>query len=193
MDSSSKRTRRAILDAFNELIRKIEFDKISVTQICKQADVSKATFYRYYKDKYDVMNENYRIILHNCASAEGVTGYRDLYYNLYSTAQSGFWISIRRSFNSDGYNSFRHFIATYSYDFAEEITRQNRNGEGYTEVEKLQCRVYTSGIGQMYEEWTFNKYHLTPDEAADALFEIMPPSLRDYWWKKPISQDDMTS
>ena len=34
----------------------------------------------------------------------------------------------------------------------------------------------------MYEKWTLGQYPLTPDEAADALFAVMPESLRGYWF-----------
>lgn len=192
MGKQNFRTRRAIFDAFSELIRKEDFEKITVTQICEQADVGKATFYRYFTDKYDVMNETYRIALFSCANQPDVRSYKDLYRELFRTATTDSWISIRRSFKSVGYNSFRNFIATYSYSFAEEITKQNRGGKGYTEVEKLQCQVFTYGISEMYENWTFGKYNLTLDEAADALFELMPDSLCHYWMLRPINPEDIS-
>ena len=36
---------------------------ITVADIIAEADVSKATFYRYFHDKYDVMNSNYKELL----------------------------------------------------------------------------------------------------------------------------------
>lgn len=192
MGGTNNRTRKAIFEAFTELIQKEDFEKITVADICNKADVGKATFYRYFKDKYDVMNENYRIALFSCANNPTVHNYRDLYYELYRTATTDFWLSTRRSFKSVGYNSFRNFIAAYSYSFAEEITKQNRGGKGYTEKEKLQCQVFTFGIGEMYENWTFGKYKLTPDEAADALFDIMPRTLRDYWMLRPLRPEDVS-
>lgn len=188
---SSNRTRSAIYDAFSRLIRREDFDKITVAEICREADVGKATFYRYFKDKYDVMNENYRRVLFSCAMNPNVKNYRDLYCELYRTATTDVWVSMRRSFQSVGYNSFRNFIATYSYAFAEEITKQNRGGKGYTEAEKLQCQVFTFGIGEMYENWTFGKYNLTVDEAGDALFDIMPKTLKYYWMLRPIRPEDI--
>lgn len=191
MNGNKERTKKAILDAFNERIAREDFSRISVAEICRGANVSAATFYRYFSDKYDVMNENYRRILFACASRPDVHGYRDLYYQLYSFAQGSLWRSIRYSFRSEGINSLRRFVAQYSYAFAEAITRQNRGGKGYTEVESMQCRVFCDGIGQMYEDWTFGRYHIPPDEAADALCAIMPPTLRDYWLVKPLRPEDV--
>ena len=57
------RTLNAIIDGFNRLISEVDFNKISVEMIMKEAGVSRSTFYRYFKDKYDVMNANFKNIL----------------------------------------------------------------------------------------------------------------------------------
>ena len=61
--SVSRRTQKAIVDAFNRLISHKGFDEITVADIISEADVSKATFYRYFHDKYDAMNGNYKELL----------------------------------------------------------------------------------------------------------------------------------
>ena len=57
------RTMGVIIAGFNRLITENDFQKISVDMIVKEADVSRATFYRYFKDKYDVMNATYKNLL----------------------------------------------------------------------------------------------------------------------------------
>lgn len=46
-----------MLSAIREIIfrEKMNFDAITVVNICKKAGVSRRNFYRYYKDKYDIM------------------------------------------------------------------------------------------------------------------------------------------
>ena len=44
------RTANAILSGFNRLIEEFDFQKISVEMIMREADVSRSTFYRYFKD-----------------------------------------------------------------------------------------------------------------------------------------------
>ncbi|MBR5991226.1 MAG: TetR/AcrR family transcriptional regulator, partial [Clostridia bacterium] len=53
------RTKNDILVAFNTLAEKKGFERITVQMIADEAGISRATFYRYFKDKYDVMNFNY--------------------------------------------------------------------------------------------------------------------------------------
>ena len=57
------RTHNAIVNAFLVLIKEHDFNKISVDMIMKKATVSRSTFYRYFKDKYDVMNATYKNLL----------------------------------------------------------------------------------------------------------------------------------
>lgn len=149
--------------------------------IIHEADISKATFYRYFKDKYDVMNFNYKELLDNYSSPEESGSYRELYEKLYQYGIRN-WKFLQRAFETTGYNSFCEFIGTYSYELIEKITGQNRGGQGLTETEKLQCDVFCIGVSFMYRNWIFEKYPLSPSEAADALYDIMPASLRDYWW-----------
>ena len=49
------RTRKIIVDALLKLRQTHSFDDISVTDICEQAMVTRATFYKYYEDKYHLI------------------------------------------------------------------------------------------------------------------------------------------
>ena len=173
------RTRRDIVMAFNRLISRTEIENITVEKIVKEAEISKATFYRYFKDKYDVMNYNYKELLDECV--KGVNNYRDLYYRLYHIARMK-WSPILRAFNSTGVNSFANYIFSYSWNTVDEITKQNRDGDGLTEEEKLQLDVFCYGITYMYKKWNQGEYPLDANTAADTLFDMMPKTLKDYWY-----------
>lgn len=180
-EDMSDRTRQDILRAYNTLIKEVDMDRLTVAMLCREAGVSRATFYRYFQDKYDVMNYNYKLLLDGYVNPMMSTSYKDLYYKLYKYGKSH-WKFLRNAFNTEGINSLADYIATYSEGVVETITKQNRNGQGFTEAEKLQCDVYTIGIATMYKRWIFDEYKLSAEEAAQALFEIMPPTLRELWW-----------
>lgn len=178
--SSRQRTEKAIRDAFNGLIRTHPFHLITIEKICQEADVSRATFYRYYKDKYEVMNDNYRVLLSDCLKRPCVHDFASLYVELFSEAHADFWVSIRNSFGSAGYNSFSAFIASHSFETAEKLVLENRHTP-FTEAERLQMHVFTQGIARVYEDWTFGRYALSSKEAGEALYLLMPASLRITW------------
>jgi AcrR family transcriptional regulator len=175
------RTMNAILNAFNRLIVEHDFQKISVEMIMTEASVSRSTFYRYFKDKYDVMNANFKLLLDYYVSPERSKNYRDLCFHLFAYAQKNLTI-FRRALDSTGFNSFSNFIYEYSYQTALAITRSNRNGEGFSPAEELQVDVFCNGICAVYRNIVCQRYKIDASAAADALYEMMPASLKHYWW-----------
>jgi hypothetical protein len=83
---------------------------------------------------------------------------------------------------STGFNSFNNFVYEYSYQTALAITKANRNGEGFTPVEELQVDVFCNGICAVYRNMACQRYEIDASTAADALYEMMPESLKHYWW-----------
>lgn len=173
-------TRRAIIQAFDALIAATPFEDISMDDITQAAGVSRATFYRYFKDKYDVMNSNYADLLDRMIRLDECTSYRDLYLHLYNAGRMEL-AEIKGAFRTSGVNSFEYYIYQYSKQIVEDITKANRNGEGLTEQEDLQLDVFCYGISYMYKNWVLGRYPLSADQAADALFQMMPESLKYYW------------
>ena len=57
MDRRARYTKAAIRDAFFDLLGKSGFSKISVTDICKAAQINRGTFYLHYEDKYALLDE----------------------------------------------------------------------------------------------------------------------------------------
>ena len=108
------RTYKVIINAFLHLVKEQDFNKISVGMIMEHANVSRSTFYRYFKDKYDVMNATYKNLLDYYVSPERSKNYRDLCYHLFKYGQEHLSI-FKNALNSTGFNSFSNYIYTYSY------------------------------------------------------------------------------
>ena len=69
-DRRARYTKMVIHDAFFELLESEGFDKMSVTDICKRADVNRGTFYLHYEDKYALLDELIDEALDNVAVIE---------------------------------------------------------------------------------------------------------------------------
>lgn len=58
LNNSSKKTRRRIKTVFAEMLsEKKELGKISVSELCKRADISRGSFYSHYDDIYGVAED----------------------------------------------------------------------------------------------------------------------------------------
>ena len=53
---SVRRTYLLLMKALLDLLAEMPFEKISLTDICRVSMVSRSTFYRYFEDKYDLVN-----------------------------------------------------------------------------------------------------------------------------------------
>lgn len=57
MDRRTKYSVHALQMALLELLEKKNLDSISVTELCAQADVNRGTFYKYYRDVYELYDQ----------------------------------------------------------------------------------------------------------------------------------------
>ena len=50
-DRRITKTKKALKEALIEMLDKETFEQISITELCRKADVSRITFYAHYSDK----------------------------------------------------------------------------------------------------------------------------------------------
>ena len=56
-DMRTKRTKKALKKALTVLMINESIEKISVTDICNEAEINRVTFYTHYNDKYELLSE----------------------------------------------------------------------------------------------------------------------------------------
>ena len=56
-DPRSRRTRVGLQNAFMELVADRDFESVSIAMIAQRAEKNRATFYKYYKDKYELLRD----------------------------------------------------------------------------------------------------------------------------------------
>ena len=57
IDIRTIKTKAAIKQAFQTLMKDNSFDKLTIQKICDEANVNRVTFYNHYQDKYDLFKE----------------------------------------------------------------------------------------------------------------------------------------
>ena len=72
-------TAKMITQATLELMKQYPFSEITVTMICQEADVSRQTFYRKFKDKKEVIENYFTQLTQNFTAAfkPSATDYKD--------------------------------------------------------------------------------------------------------------------
>ena len=59
LDRRIRRTKNALRSAFQELINEKDYDQVTVEEITDRANLGRTTFYLHYKDKEDILLENF--------------------------------------------------------------------------------------------------------------------------------------
>ena len=62
-DRRVRKTKRAAKDTLVRLLGRKNFDQITVTELCDEADISRITFYTHYADKYELAEDLFQELL----------------------------------------------------------------------------------------------------------------------------------
>ncbi|KOO51465.1 TetR/AcrR family transcriptional regulator [Viridibacillus arvi] len=66
-------SKKVIIEAFLLLLQEKNLNKITVTDICKEADINRGTFYSYYNDPFDLMRSIEEEMIEKMMSAINIT------------------------------------------------------------------------------------------------------------------------
>lgn len=67
-------SKKVIIDAFLMLLQEKNLNKITVTDICKKADINRGTFYSYYNDPFDLMRSIEEEMIEKMLSTINISG-----------------------------------------------------------------------------------------------------------------------
>ena len=91
----TSRTKKAICDAFAELMYEKELSKITVQELADRADVGRATFYKHYYDIYDVyekMESTFLIELGEIITEQGIKSKFEVYPAVFEYMNTSFQV-----------------------------------------------------------------------------------------------------
>ncbi|MBR2755892.1 MAG: TetR family transcriptional regulator [Lachnospiraceae bacterium] len=182
----TNRTKLLILHSFNDLLKRNTIEDITTKMIIEKAGVGKTTFYRYFKDKYDVMSFNYDVILKDSFRAS--SNLWELLYNIAIQFHSLHEKTKNNIAQYKGSNSTNDYIIEASMAFLEDLARRNRNGEGLTRSEYFQSRIIIGGISVTGINWPLDDNDISTFQfCTDELYQLFPESIKSL--KFSVSQE----
>lgn len=172
-------SKNRILSSFYELIQENSFDSITIEMIIKKSDVSKTTFYRYFRDKYELMDLYYRdniekIFMNVDNSSWLNTSYliMDFIYKNKKYFQNIFKI--------EGQNSFSDFLLDYTIQFCKNIYMKNKGTDKLSMEEALSIELYCSGSLYITKKWVLSGMLQSPKEISELFYKCTPTHIRQY-------------
>lgn len=184
------RTKENILLSFNEILKENNFEKITVEEICKKSNISRSTFYRYFIDKFDVMNYNYKKLLNDVFKFELCHNWRELIYTILANSKLNSYRFVN-AFELAGIpNSYPGYLANFSIRLIGEVMMMVR-GVRITEEEYAESSLFCYGLTWTVYDWVIGRIKLNIDELSDVLSKTVPEFLIKLWDSEKLIKADI--
>jgi AcrR family transcriptional regulator len=168
-----------LAESLEKLLRKKNLDNIQVSEIVAGTSLSRKTFYRHFKDKYDLANwyfaqfyeASFGCITEGLTWEEALMHYLEIYQQKYSV--------LKNAYASRDINGLR------SYDIA--ITRKTyekyltiRGADINSETMRFAIDIASRGGTDMVIEWLLSGMKMEKDKLAWLLKQTLPNDILKY-------------
>ena len=175
-----KTTTDILAESFREFAADRAIDKITVQEIVNNCGYSSATFYRHFKDKYDLIAWDYA---RKMAEIMGRINGKD--YSWTQTLRDGAkHYSEEKEYltnlllHTSGHDAFIQYMANINYGELEKHILSVSGKHTLDEKTAMLIRTYCLGTVCLSCEWILGKYRATPEELAETYENALPSALR---------------
>lgn len=174
-----------IAEALECVVTRIPFEKITVADIAEEAQISRTTFYRYFKDRNDVVDWMYNQAFAQRVAARGlklderyVTQWRQIGECVFEAVQGKpeFYRAVIRY---TGQNSFlKTFVDNNIMRNLRVVEPRRRLADDPLDLKYSVC-FYFAGVGQLLRQWIEDGMPVSPAKLQRTCERCMPDSLRE--------------
>lgn len=173
-------TKVFLANAIYELLQEKSFEKITVQMILERSGMSRGTFYRYFRDKYELMSWYYQLNVDKSLNKSDGTNWDVLILEIFT------FVRDTKTYTSkvmkvEGPNSFMNFLHQYTVDFYKRNYMKRRGIQNLSLEEKF-CIDFTSA-GQLYvlRDWVLRGFKEPVEEVSKIVYDLMPAMLSPYF------------
>ena len=176
---AQERTRQKLAAAIKEEMEHTSLDKITVTQSVERAGVTRQTFYRNFKDKYDLVNWHFEQLAQKSFKQMGAgLTLREALIKKFQFLK-GERTFFTQAFRSQDCNS----VVAYDYqcilEFYTGIIQRKLGVEKLPPDIAFLLRMYCEGSIHMTVEWVTTGMERPIPQLVDLLIEAMPARLQE--------------
>ena len=174
-----KTAKELLAESFRELAGQKSIDKITIQDITENCGYSTATFYRQFKDKYDLIAWDYarkaEAIMAQLSEKDASWKQTLMNWAEYFQTEKDYLANL--FLHTSGHDSFIQYMTEIHYRaFAIHLLVISKLKE-LDEKTSLLARTYCLGTVYLSCEWIIGKYDVTPDELAEIYENAVPQPL----------------
>ncbi|MBQ9278193.1 MAG: TetR/AcrR family transcriptional regulator C-terminal domain-containing protein [Lachnospiraceae bacterium] len=177
-----KTTKELLADSFLELAEKTPINKITIANIVDNCDVTQPTFYRYFKDKYDMIAWIYAQETGKNISKVGRNGYvfKDTFLDGMRFYDENRKFMVNALKHTSGRDSFLFQMSDMNIRFIENEIKKKLNVSECPQDLDAVVKMFCYGTNQFLYDWLIEKNDLTYEQVANLMEESIPEVLRPY-------------
>lgn len=177
-----KTSKEVLAESFYELSKTREIDKITIKDIAENCGYSPATFYRQFRDKYDLIAWAY---------SEAVSAIMDQVggeeYTWKETLLDGARLFMKEKeylsnllLHTSGHDAFIRYMTDVNYKALRKHILKTNDIKELDDRTDLYIRIYCLGTVNLSCEWILGKYDAAPEEIAEVYENSVPQPLLEY-------------
>lgn len=179
MVMSTEENKELFAQAVKKLMKKKSLSTITVSELVDEAQLSRQTFYRYFNDKYDLVNWYFKKL---CDSSFFLMG-KELTLEEALISKFTFIenekLFFSAAFKSQDYNSLLKYDYNMIYNFYLDWLNEKTKGSVTSEM-KVVLKLYCSGSIALTQQWATGELDITKEEIVKDLILSIPPLLKPY-------------
>ncbi len=172
----AERTKIWIADTLKRILRKKPIEEIRVTEICREAEIERPTFYYHFKDKYELMAWAF----FQSTYAENILDVESAARSMNQMRQDV--VFYRRAFEDRSQNPMWAYIVEYYVERYSDKAKEKLGIDTLDVQMQYSIRLYCYGAVSMTREWLL-KDNITPAQTAvQMMFNSMPEGMRNVFF-----------
>lgn len=174
------KTRRRVRVALIKLLKQKKFEEIDVKDICYESGISRGTFYKHFKDKYDSVYQYQLEIMKKAKQhiSQIINNNPDQLFiqmlEFWNKEAELLLLLISNNGSPEIQNQVKKLLQQYMERYTFSLVFKNN----FTESEKHYFTIFlTNALFGIIQEWVNQGQKESPEELALILSKIMPASL----------------
>lgn len=184
-DLRVRRTKKALADAFMQLLSQKPLDDITINELCDTAGIRRATFYKHYADKFDFLSSYIGELRDRFDKLfwkpEGYTITAD-YYVAYAKRLIHFITehsaAIDNIFKSNMFPVVMNIIVEQNYkDTCERLRKSVKDGMKLPASVEVTASMCAGGVATTIYQWLKDEKKIGPDSLAEQVGAVVSSAL----------------
>ena len=185
--------RKILIEAMYDLVLEKPFEQITVQNVLDRADISRGTFYKYFKDKYDLANSYIKDYIDNVIFKQyDGSNWAALYPQLIQFVYDH-KTYFQALLGENHVNSLSNYLLTSSFGSYEKVYLYTHQKEALSTEERLKLDFFNAGLIFIFCKWVQGGCKQSVQEFANMSLKLVP---EDYISIKNLirqSNDDASS